>query len=175
MDIRLLCLGLLTRGDASGYEIKKTLEGPMRTFFDASFGSIYPALNRLAKENLVTCSALAQTGKPDKKVYRITPKGRLAFLDSLMQMPAPDRYRSELMSTLLFADLLPPRHLAALLDQRIAEYRSQLAELQNPHTEPANAGERFVRGLGVTLFSAALHYIEEQRHVVEGEALLANG
>jgi PadR family transcriptional regulator AphA len=175
MDVRLLCLGMLTRGDASGYAIKKRFEGPMRQFFDASFGSIYPALSRLAAEELVICTAQAQAGRPDKKVYRITAKGRLAFVDALMKPPAADRFRSELMATLLFSDLLPARHLAALLDQRIADHRAQLAELDAVDREQAPAGERFVRGLGVTLFRAALHYIEENRHLVEGEALLSNG
>jgi PadR family transcriptional regulator AphA len=47
MDIRTLCLGILTFGDATGYTIKKRLEGPLRHFYDASFGSIYPALRKL--------------------------------------------------------------------------------------------------------------------------------
>ena len=46
MDVRTICLGILTRGDATGYEIKKLVEdGGYQHFVEASFGSIYPALN----------------------------------------------------------------------------------------------------------------------------------
>jgi DNA-binding PadR family transcriptional regulator len=166
---------MLSRREASGYEIKKMFEGPMRQFFDASFGSIYPALGKLAAEDLVTCTAQPQDKKPDKKIYRITAKGRMAFLDSLLKQPAPDRFRSELMATLLFADLLPARHLSDLLDRRQDEYRAQLGALEAETDATLPAGERFVRGLGLTLYRAALDYIEDNRHLVESEALLANG
>ena len=47
MDVATLCLAVLAHGPASGYEIKKELEGGAYAhFFRASFGSIYPALAR---------------------------------------------------------------------------------------------------------------------------------
>ena len=39
MDIRTLCLGILTWGDASGYEIKKIFEDRLSYFYEASYGS----------------------------------------------------------------------------------------------------------------------------------------
>ena len=40
MDVKTLCLGVLTLGDASGYEIRKQFEeGPFAHFFGASYGS----------------------------------------------------------------------------------------------------------------------------------------
>ncbi|MEE8545632.1 MAG: PadR family transcriptional regulator, partial [Alphaproteobacteria bacterium] len=50
MDVRTLCLGVLSEGGASGYEIKKKLEQTYRHFFQASFGSIYPALSRMTED-----------------------------------------------------------------------------------------------------------------------------
>ena len=46
MDVRTLCLGVLSMGSASGYEIKKRLENGFGHFYDASFGSIYPGQSR---------------------------------------------------------------------------------------------------------------------------------
>ncbi len=77
MDVRTICLGILTRGDATGYEIKKLFEDDgYQHFVEASFGSIYPALNRLTEEGLVSVRAEAQEKRPDRKVYSITPAGR---------------------------------------------------------------------------------------------------
>jgi hypothetical protein len=44
VHVKTLCLAVLSMGDASGYEIKKLLEGPFRHIHEASFGAIYPAL-----------------------------------------------------------------------------------------------------------------------------------
>jgi DNA-binding PadR family transcriptional regulator len=173
MDIKTLCLGLLTLRDASGYEIKKAFEGDLRHFYDASFGSIYPALSKLLDEGLLTCSAFAQEKRPDKKVYRITPTGRLAFLDALIERPGRDRVRSDFMATLMFADLLPARHLAELIDSRLAEYRHALAEMRRLSARHAGPGQRFVHGYGIAMLEAALNFIEENRHLVESEALIS--
>ena len=56
MDVRTLCLGILSLGDATGYEIKKLVaEGSFSFFSEASYGSIYPALTKLTDEGLVSC------------------------------------------------------------------------------------------------------------------------
>ena len=172
MDIRTLCLGMLTMGDASGYEIKKIFEGPLRHFFDASYGSIYPALGRLTEEGLVTCTEHVQDKRPDKKVYRIAPRGRMAFMDELARPPGRDRFRSEFVATLLFADLLPAGHLSRLIDERISQYRGAIAELEHCAPTAQTAGGKFVNGMGLAVYRAALEYLEENRHHVESEALL---
>jgi len=79
MDVKTVCLGLLTQGPASGYDLKKTFESTFGHFFAAGFGSIYPALGTLAEAGLVTCTEVPQDGKPDRKVYSITDDGREAF------------------------------------------------------------------------------------------------
>ena len=49
MDVKTLCLGLLTAGEACGYDLKKTFESSFKHFFPAGYGSIYPALADLAE------------------------------------------------------------------------------------------------------------------------------
>ena len=172
MEIKTFCLGLLALRDASGYEIKKAFEGELSHFYEASFGSIYPALTRLTREGLVTCSAQVQEKRPDKKVYRITPAGRLAFLDALQTDPGRDRVRSDFLATLLFADLLPARHLSELIDARLVEYRRSLAAMRAQSGGRSSPGERFVHGYGIAMLEAALAYVEENRHLVESAGLL---
>src|SRR3546814_11137191 len=68
MDAKTLCLGVLSRGAASGYEIKKAFEeGPFSHFHQASFGSIYPALNALSADGPVAVRAQAQQKRPQRK------------------------------------------------------------------------------------------------------------
>ncbi|HZD25055.1 MAG TPA: helix-turn-helix transcriptional regulator [Alphaproteobacteria bacterium] len=173
MDVRTLCLGVLSMGDASGYEIKKRLEEGFSYFYDASFGSIYPALNRLQDEGLVSCTHEAQSKRPDKKVYSLTTEGRLYLVRELSGEPAPDRIRCEFLVAMLFADLLPPSHVAHLIDARIRHFRDtldMLAEKESADQEPTH---RFVAGYGRVVYEAAIKYLEENRHLVEGGSLLA--
>lgn len=172
MDVRTLCLGVLSLGNASGYEIKKRLEESFRHFYDASFGSIYPALNRLQDEGLVDCTHEAQSKRPDKKVYSLTTDGRLTLVRELEEQPNADRIRSEFLVAMMFADLLPARHVSDLIDQRIAEHQTCVDEL-NAKEDCGTAAQRFVAGYGKALYEAAIAYLSDNRHLVESEALLA--
>lgn len=171
MDVRTLCLGVLSMGEASGYEIKKKLEGPFRYFYDASFGSIYPALNRLQGEGLVSCRAHAQERRPDKKVYRLTTEGRLALVRDLSQDPGPDRLRSEFIVAMRFAHLLTPRRVSEMVDRRLAELRTTIADLAQADCQNAPT-LGFLVGYATAVYQAEIDYLERHRHLVEAAALV---
>ncbi|SLN76878.1 PadR family transcriptional regulator [Oceanibacterium hippocampi] len=175
MDIRMLCLGLLTLKEATGYEIKKTFEGPLSHFYEASYGSIYPALNKLTEEGLLTCDQQAQDKRPDKKVYSVTSAGKLAFMDALQKHPGRDRIRSEFLAVMMFARLLPAGHLSRLIDDRIDEYRDRIAHIDRECAGVmAGEVETFICGYGKAVYSAAVQYLEDNRHLLESEALMGS-
>lgn len=168
MDVKTLCLGVLSRGEASGYEIKKAFEeGPFSHFHQASFGSIYPALNALSAEGLIAGRAQAQDKRPDKKSYSITAKGRNALVAALMAPPAPDAMRSDFLFILTFAQYLPPARVDQLIGERIAWYREALARMESCNGEAqecgGGAGADFVRGMGIAIYRAAADYLETHR------------
>ena len=164
MDVRTICLGILTRGDATGYEIKNLFQNDgYQHFVEASFGSIYPALNRLCEEGLVSVRAEAQEKRPDRKVYSITPAGRSAFIASLLKPLPEDRHRSPFVFAMLFSDLLPPGRVSALLEDYIAQTEAKLAQLNAGNTNPKNSGEEFANGFGRAIYEAALDFLKKQR------------
>jgi DNA-binding PadR family transcriptional regulator len=174
MDVKTLCLGVLSRGEATGYEIRKQLsEGPFSHFWEAGYGSIYPALNWLSEHGLVRCTAMEQEKRPDKKVYAIAQKGRLVLHDALMQPPARDRVRSDFCFIAFFGHLLPARRLEALIVERIGLLRATLERMQAcaAGLEARPGGERFMHGLGRAVYQAELDYLEENRHVIVAAAL----
>lgn len=140
MDIKTLCLGVLTQGEASGYDIKKHFECVFSHFYVAGFGSIYPALNELARDGLVTCREEPQSNRPDRKLYALTEKGRQTFNKALMSTPPRHRIRSEFFVLLHFAHLLSAEHLDSVLDERIGDITRSLQELQRVLDE-CEAGE----------------------------------
>jgi PadR family transcriptional regulator AphA len=164
MDARVLCLGALHFGDASGYEIKKLFEeGDFSFFYETSFGSIYPALSRLVEDGLALVSEQAQDKRPDKKVYSITDKGRDLFAESLREPPAPDKIRSDFCILMLFAHLLPPAVIDRLIRNRIAWYRDHIAQMESCDAADAPPGGRFINGLGLAIYGSAAAYLEENR------------
>jgi PadR family transcriptional regulator, regulatory protein AphA len=171
MDTKTFCLGILSFGDATGYEIKKQLEGPFRHFYDASFGSIYPALGKLTDAGLVERTELAQDKRPDKKVYSITPKGKMALIDELAKPIADDKVRSDFLSTVVFSELLSPSTLDAMIADRIAGYDKAIEEL-DCEEDITGPGAHFVCGFGKAVYSAARDYLDNHRHEIVGHSLV---
>jgi DNA-binding PadR family transcriptional regulator len=171
MDIKTLCLGVLSLGDSTGYEIKKMFEvGPFSYFYEASFGSIYPALNRLTAENLVACTQFAQDKRPDKKVYSLTPAGRRAFAEEITKPPGRDRLRSEFLVTVTFSQFLSPQQLSRVIDDRIDFHQQQIDQMgQLRQTCGGSPLQQFTIGLGETMHTAAVNYLAENRHLLEDD------
>tara|TARA_R110000787_G_scaffold222510_1_gene331081 strand:+ start:192 stop:782 length:591 start_codon:yes stop_codon:yes gene_type:complete len=176
MDVKTLCLGILSRGDATGYEIKKQCEeGPFAHFYAAGFGSIYPALNALCAEGHVSMREENQAGRPTRKIYTITASGRLRLTTALSQAPAPDRLRSDFLFTTFFGHLLPASLIDRVIDGRIAALRQELEKMRRCQQQYAAAdiedGEAFTLGYGIAVYQAAADYLESHRHELVGAAL----
>ena len=165
MDVKTLCLAVLSKGEASGYEIKKAFEeGPFAHFQSASFGAIYPALARLAVEGMVTLTEHAQDGKPDKKIYRLSPVGWDTLLATLKISPGPDQIRSDLMFLISFAEHLPPAQIQNFIDAQITYFQAALAHMDNLDAEePCDIGHGFVSGFGRAVYQAAADYYAANR------------
>lgn len=170
MDTKTLCLGALTLGDASGYDIRKRFAERFGYFMDVSPSAIYPALAELRREGLVEVTRVAQESRPDKKVYRISEAGRRTFLEALRTAPARHRVRSEFMILLFFSHLLPDWRLEEVLDERLAEF-DRLIEMTGGWLEAEGAeaprGVRFTAGYGLAVMQTARDYIRANRHQLE--------
>ena len=170
MDVKTVCLGMLTEGEASGYDLKKTFESSFGHCFAAGYGSIYPALASLAESGCVECEEIAQEGKPDRKVYRITDQGREMLLKEL-DNPAPShKIRSEFLAQMAFAHLMTPEQVQTVLDSRIVDADRNLQyidEFENSCDCDWPAGVRFTLGFGRAMMNAMKDYVEQNRHMFE--------
>ena len=106
MDAKTLCLGLLSFGNASGYDLKKHVESAGDHFFASGFGSIYPALAALSAKGLIERINVTSGGRRDRKVYRITSTGRSELARRLAMAEPRHTLRSELFALLYFSHLL---------------------------------------------------------------------
>lgn len=164
MNVRTICLAILYDEEASGYEIRKlVVEGEYSYFIDASYGSIYPALQKLEAEKLVTSRVEQQEGKPAKKIYAITPAGRTAFINSLFEALSEDEFRSEFLLFVRFASELPASLVEQRLNERLEQIDNALAELDRLCERHEHPGDRWVLDYGRACMSAARDYIQSHR------------
>ncbi len=170
MDVKTVCLGMLTAGEASGYDLKKTFESSFGHCFAAGFGSIYPALASLAECGCVSCEEIPQDGKPDRKVYRITDKGWQMLHDALDNPSPSHKVRSEFLAQMAFAHLMKPEQIRRVLDGRIEDANRNLEFIDAFESSSDTGwpvGVQFTLGFGRAMLQTMKRYIEDNRHMLE--------
>jgi PadR family transcriptional regulator AphA len=164
MNVRTICLAILYEGESTGYEIRKlSVEGEYSYFIDASYGSIYPALQKLEADRLVTSRVEQQDGKPAKKIYAITPAGRTAFISSLFEKLGDDEFRSEFLLFVRFASELPASLIEQRLNERVEQIDAALVEFDKLSEKHNHPGDSWVIDYGRTCMVAARDYIHAHR------------
>ena len=141
-----------------GYELRKQLGAMLGPFWQVSWGSLYPALRRLARSGTVEKLAepkpkatkrtaksgrtLAKAKTPRartttslssgrrKTVYRITPAGERAFAEMLQESAAAVDAEHFTLK-LAFFRYLPPETRLALLERRRAYLQDKLAQFKS--------------------------------------------
>lgn len=104
--MRHAVLALLAQAPAHGYELKQAIE---QLFGEAwpplNIGQIYTTLGRLERDELVRSVHVAQEGRPDKRVYELTPSGREALHAWLHKPCESPRLRDEFFMKLVLASI----------------------------------------------------------------------
>jgi len=169
MDVKTVCLGMLTDGPASGYDLKKCFESSFGHFFPAGYGSIYPALATLARNGMVEFEEVPQEGKPDRKVYTITVKGRKELMDGLSNANPTHKVRSEFLAMMCFAHLMTEAQVNQVIDNKLLELDAFLKLFDEFPTGECTSlpnGARFVAGFGQFVAASLKVYIEDNRQML---------
>jgi DNA-binding PadR family transcriptional regulator len=129
--MRHAVLALLADEPAHGYEIKRGLEERFGTVIaPLNAGQVYTTLQRLQRDELVTDDAVAQRGRPDKRVYRLTEAGRRALAEWLGAPSAPTRLRDDFFMKLVLAHGMGLADPAELIARQREAYLRSLGELE---------------------------------------------
>lgn len=127
---RFAILGLLAREPATGYDIRKLVEQTLSHFWSESYGQIYPILNQLARQGSASRKVQRQNGKPDRRVYSITSKGREEVARWLNDPAEFQVERNETLLKLFFGIELEPDESAKHIE-RYRDHHLQSLELYN--------------------------------------------
>lgn len=161
MNVKILCLGILSFGKMTGYDIRKlAFEGRFSHFCEAGYGSIYPALSQLTEAGHVTFLEEVENGKPARKIYSITAKGLTALKEAIATAPGADRFKSEFLFHSLFADIMSDEFFEERLEAKILATRDTVERLKSSFSKCDHEPSRFALGFGVAINEAALTYLE---------------
>jgi DNA-binding PadR family transcriptional regulator len=123
-------LALVAKRPSSGYDLARRAHRPLGYFWTATYSQIHPQLRDLAAAGLLSVEAVPGPGPHDKRVYSITEAGRSALAAWVIQPPAREAERDELLLkayALWIADPVAARRFA--LEQAEA-HRQRLAEYE---------------------------------------------
>jgi DNA-binding PadR family transcriptional regulator len=134
MSAKLIILGLLQESPMHGYEVKQRIEREeMAEWAGISYGAIYSALNKLARDGFVEKVSTEQVGnRPSRDIYQITESGHDEFLRLLREaLSAPEHRVSSIDVGIRFMGALPHAEAQALLRQ----HKETLEEVLARHIE----------------------------------------
>ena len=163
-------LGMVRLGARSGYEIKQAVELSIRFFWTISQAQIYPSLQLLEREGLVTGHSEPQGRRP-RRVYEITRTGETALKQWLQREESmPFELRDVGLLKLFFADALDrPGALALLMAvRRRSEERVATLSAIEPAAEVAeeegNAHPLLTLRMGIAFHQAIIAVCEDFEH-----------
>jgi DNA-binding PadR family transcriptional regulator len=170
-------LGLLTWGEMSGYDLGKLIEGTIaHFFFKPAKSQIYAELRRLVGEGFATERKVAQDSRPDKRLYAVTPEGRLAlrrWLDG--SVVGPDVFRSPLCLKVFLGAQMDRETLAAQVKEARRQAQESLAAFQDHEDEITGRPEffypNFVLQRGIAHERATIRWASDVLKALQQEQL----
>jgi len=143
-NLPLALLGLIAcRPDgAHGYRLKREAEALCDDASIVNFGRVYRTLDALERDGALESSEEPQSGRPNRKIYRITRSG-LATLRAWLDRPIPDEpypLRAEIAMRLMFMEAGDMRRMADLFERQRAACMGKLRRYSRNHTVLRKAG-----------------------------------
>ncbi|MGW7572162.1 PadR family transcriptional regulator [Streptomyces tendae] len=128
--MRLHLMALLASGPAHGYELRQDLEQLLGAAYpQPNIGQIYVTLGRLEKSGLIEGEEIEQTGRPNKKTYRLTDAGREALRVWFEETADEPRVRDEFFMKLALAPRTGLADQIALINRQRRQYLNTVRNL----------------------------------------------
>ena len=116
---------------ASGLELARRFDRSIGYFWHASHQQIYRTLARMEGDGWVRAETVAQSGRPDKKVYAVTPAGAAVLRDWLAAPTPMEPLRSELAVKLRGAAYGDRAAVLAVARDNLADHALRLAHYEH--------------------------------------------
>jgi DNA-binding PadR family transcriptional regulator len=128
--LELAILGLLKERSMHGYQLKKHLADTLGSFWQVSYGSLYPTLRRLQREGAVEMIFPKEEVGRRKNVYRVTEQGEELFRELLERAGHEASEDNGFSVRLTFFKYLKPETRIRLLERRRAYLEGRFSDLK---------------------------------------------
>jgi PadR family transcriptional regulator, regulatory protein AphA len=132
-------LGILNLYPMSGYDLKKFCDQVVSQFWNENYAHIYPVLRQLEKDGLATTQTAQTAGRPVKRIYSITEKGKEELKAWLLRPAEEPPRRYEFILKLFFSADVPAEHLAEDI-RKFKETNQKALELYEWSEKASSAG-----------------------------------
>ncbi len=177
MSLKYVILTLVNQQPNSGYDMVKSFDRSLGHFWHASHQQVYRELANLKGLGWVENVTVAQSGKPDKKIYRITPQGREALSKWLRSPLKVERVKDEFLVRCLSPELVEPAFLCELLQSSVdlmqvnydilVETRKNCFNFDDPADMPLLQRRMYITlRKGLLLYEAWLRWAEEAQQLL---------
>ena len=166
--MRFPLLALLANGPAHGYELKLAMEQRFGAVLPPlNAGQIYTTLSRLQRDGLVDDDAVAQNGRPNKRVYRLTEQGRVELSGWVADSTPQTRLKDDFFIKLVLARAAGIADPLELIDRQRSTYLKALRDLDDIAVEDETAA--------LLVEGAALHLEADLKWLDLCEQRMTNG
>jgi DNA-binding PadR family transcriptional regulator len=142
-NLRFAVLGLVNgyTDGIHGYRLKAEFDLLSDDFWELNYGTIYRALDHLEGCGELSAASHAQDRRPNRRVYRITERGRQTLDDWLLQpiSERPQPLRDELSLKMLFLGKQDGDAIYQMVKRQRSIYLTRLARI-------AKRRDRFEKG-----------------------------
>ena len=156
-------LALLAKEPAHGYELKLALEQTFgQAYSSPNIGQIYVTLKRLEQDGLVRSEDVEQDGRPNKRVYELTPAGREQLAAWVVEPIEGPRVRDEFFMKLVLAPIAGLADRMELINSQRRHYfgiMRNLMEMQASMENASQAARLLVKG-AILHLQADLDWLE---------------
>jgi DNA-binding PadR family transcriptional regulator len=130
MSLEHALLVALSEEPASGLDLAKRFGRSIGFFWHATHQQIYRVLARMDADGWATVTEVAQTGRPDKKVYAVSPTGARVLAGWLAEPTPLEPLRSELAVKMRGAAYGDRAAVLEVVRANLADHRLRLAHYE---------------------------------------------
>ncbi len=174
MSLSYAIMGILSYRPMTGYSLKEVFDNSISHFWHAHLSQIYRELSSMEEKGLVRSEIQRRDGRPDRKLYHLTPDGEKKFQDWLESFPRSlvMRYNDEFLMRLYFGGRIGNDEMLF----QVIKYKKEIGERLRQFQSLSGVIEEYSRkaggprdrmywemtlDLGVRLMKTNLEWIED--------------
>ncbi len=181
--LKYALLGLLRHQPMSGYDLEQFINASTAHFWHAKLSQIYRTLKQLEADEYVLSHIEPQEGRPDRRVYRLTDKGRDDLKGWLAEyVTEPDEIKLPSLLRFFFFGEAEKEHIVAQLRLWHNMYSKQQAHFVEvlpgqiealkasvPHNDTDPVFWEATRRFGEMYYAMYVRWLEETLRQLEDE------